>query len=310
MNDTTAQSKLQSTSLKDQVAVVTGGGRGIGRAIAQALAAAGARVAVIARSQNELAETAALIQQAGGHAQLFVADVSVPESVRGAMQAVERALGPVDLLVNNAAAIKPFGPFWENDLDEWWRTMEVNIRGPLLCSHCVLPGMIARRRGRIINIASGAGTMATPYYTSYGASKTALVRFTECVALETKAYGVALFAISPGTVRTSMSEYSLNSQEGQKWLPWFSQIFEQNIDVPAERPASLVVELASGHADALSGRFISIYDDLAELLKNISRIDEENLYSLKMDKLEAAGGNPALGSILAAARNAVHEPGK
>jgi Short-chain alcohol dehydrogenase of unknown specificity len=110
MNDTTAQSKLQSTSLKDQVAVVTGGGRGIGRAIAQALAAAGARVAVIARSQNELAETAALIQQAGGHAQLFVADVSVPESVRGAIQAVERALGPVDLLVNNAAAIKPFGP--------------------------------------------------------------------------------------------------------------------------------------------------------------------------------------------------------
>jgi len=147
MNDTTAQSKAQSTSLKDQVAVVTGGGRGIGRAIALALAAAGARVAVIARSQNELAETAALIQQAG-QAQPFVADVSVPESVRGAMQAVERALGPVDLLVNNAAAIKPFGPFWENDLDEWWRTMEVNVRGPLLCSHCVLPGMVARRRGR------------------------------------------------------------------------------------------------------------------------------------------------------------------
>ena len=89
----TAQSKVQSTSLKDQVAVVTGGGRGIGRAISLALAAAGARVAVIARSQNELAETAALIQQGGGQARPFVADVSVPESVRGAMQAVESALG-------------------------------------------------------------------------------------------------------------------------------------------------------------------------------------------------------------------------
>jgi NAD(P)-dependent dehydrogenase (short-subunit alcohol dehydrogenase family) len=300
-------SKMHHISLQDRVAVVTGGGRGIGRAIAQALAAAGAKVGVMARSANELAETVTLIEHAGGQARAFAADVSVPEAVRGALQAIESSLGPVDVLVNNAAAIKPFGPFWESDVDEWWRTMEVNVRGPLLCSHWVLPGMVARRRGRIINIASGAGAMATPYYSSYGASKTALVRFTECVALETRPHGVSLFAISPGTVRTKMAEYSLTSQEGRKWLPWFSQIFEQNIDVPAERPASLVLELASGRADALSGKFISIYDDLDVLLENRGRLDQDNLYSLKMDKLAAAGGSPALGSILAAARNAAQE---
>lgn len=291
-------------NLQGQVAVVTGGGRGIGRAIAQTLAAAGAAVAVVARSIPEIEETAQVIRQSGGNAQAFSADVADSTAVANFMAAVTQRLGPVHLLVNNAAAIKPFGPFWETDISEWWHGMEVNMLGPLLCTHSVLPGMVARRRGRVVNVASGAGTMSTPYYTGYVTSKTALIRFTECLALETKAYGVAVFSISPGTVRTRMSEYSLNSREGQEWLPWFRRIFEQKIDVPAERPAQLVLELASGRLDALSGRFLSIYDDLDVLLKNAAAIEDQNLYSLRLDKLTAAGGSPALGSVLAEARQA------
>jgi NAD(P)-dependent dehydrogenase (short-subunit alcohol dehydrogenase family) len=289
-------------SLSNQVAVVTGGGRGIGRAVAIALAAAGANVAVLARSVNELDETVRLIGQAGGRARSVPTDITVADAVRDAMAAIEQELGPVDVLVNNAGAVQPFGPVWETSAEEWWRSMEVNMLGPLLCSRAVLPRMVARGRGRIINIASGAGTVSTPFYTSYVTSKTALIRFTECLAIEVKPHGIAVFAIEPGTVRTAMTEYSLNSPEGQKWLPWFKRIFEQNIDVPAERPAQLVLALASGQADTLSGRFMSIREDLNIMLRDASTIEQQNLYSLKMDRLPDTGASPQLAAILAEAR--------
>jgi NAD(P)-dependent dehydrogenase (short-subunit alcohol dehydrogenase family) len=187
----------QEIQLKNQVAVVTGGGRGIGRAIAQSLASAGAAVAVLARSQNELAETVRLIEEAGGRARAFVANVADPAVVRNAMRSVQESLGPVDVLVNNAGAVQPLGPFAENTVEDWWRTMEVNVHGPLLCTHAVLPGMIARHGGRIINIASGAGTVSVPYFSSYVTSKTALIRFTECMAIETRGQGISCFAIEP-----------------------------------------------------------------------------------------------------------------
>lgn len=296
--------------LRDKVAVVTGGGRGIGRAIAQTLAAEGARVAVIARSAAEIEETASFIRQADGTAQAFRADVTLASEVKSAMEAVTRSMGPVDVLVNNAGAIGPFGPFWESDFDEWWKGMEVNLRGPLQCSLAVLPAMVEREGGRIINVASNAGILPMPYYTSYVASKTALIRFTECLALETKAYGIAVFAISPGTVRTAMSSHSLNSPEGQKWLPWFRRIFDEKIDVPAERPARLVFELASGRADALSGRYLSIYDDLDALLRNATAIEEKDLYSLKLEKLPSASASAPTGSILWEARHAAEKLAK
>lgn len=210
------------------------------------------------------------------------------------------------MLVNNAGAVKPFAPLWETDIAEWWRSMEVNMLGPLLGCRFVLPGMVARGKGRIINVSSNAGIMATPFYSSYGCSKTALIRFTECLAIETKPHGISVFSISPGTVKTAMSEYSLHSSEGQKWLPWFRRIFEENIDVPAERPAQFVLELASGRADILSGRFLSIYDDLESLVKSAGEIEQRNLYALKMEKLPGAGANPVLATILSDARNGVH----
>lgn len=296
------------SSLQGQVALVTGGGRGIGRAIAQKLATAGARVAVLARSSGEIAETARLINQSGGCAEAFTADVTVPSDVLNAAGKIEQSLGPVDLLINNAGEIKPFGPLWETNTDEWWRNLEVNLRGPLLCIRAVMPGMVARRRGRIINIASGAATQSTPYFSSYIAAKTALVRFTECLALEAKPYGVSLFALTPGTVRTAMSSYSLDSTEGRKWLPWFRKIFDQHMDVPVDRPASLALELASGKADALSGRLISIFDDLESLIAHAPEIEQRNLYALKLDKLKPPEPGSAMASVLAEAHRFVASP--
>jgi NAD(P)-dependent dehydrogenase (short-subunit alcohol dehydrogenase family) len=213
--------------LTGQVAIVTGGGRGIGRAIAIGLASASASVGVVARSEDQITESAGQIAEVGGRAIAVPADVSDPEAVEQMVQEVERVLGPVDLLVNNAGLAGPIGPTWEADPDEWWRCMEVNLRGPMLCSRAVLPGMISRGVGRIVNVASGAGTFAIPYLGAYVTSKTALIRLTEILAAEAAEHGVKVFAIEPGTVRTDMAEYALGSEEGRRWMPWFRDNFEQ-----------------------------------------------------------------------------------
>lgn len=287
----------ESISLRGQVAVVAGGGRGIGRAIALALATAGACTAVLARSQSELDKTVQLIEHAGGRAQAFAIDVTDVLTVRGAIAEIERSLGPVDLLVNNAATARPIGPFWETGADRWWQALDVNLRGPVHCSRAVLPGMVARRQGRIVNIASSA--IPIPYFSSYATSKTALIRFTETTAAELAPHGVKVFALAPGTVRTAMSEYSLNSPEGRRWLPRFQRIFEEGLDISAERPARMVVKLASGRADRLSGKFLSVADDLDHLLENDKEIEENRLFSLRVRAL--GGSSSALSAIRAAA---------
>ncbi len=287
--------------LDGQVALVSGGGRGIGRGIARALAAAGASVAVLARSAAELAETVGSIEQAGGRARAFPADATAAQAIAAALSAVERSLGPVDLLVNCVAALGPIGPFWETDLARWWTAQDALLRAPLVCLRAVLPGMIARRRGRVVNVASGAGAMAIPYLSAYVTGKTALIRVTECLAREAQPYGVALFAIEPGTVRTAMSEQALESPEGRRWLPWFRRIFDAGLDVPAERAARLVLALASGSADRLSGRFLSVADDLDPILADVAQVERDQLYSLRIRRVDAYAPNPARLAITQAA---------
>jgi NAD(P)-dependent dehydrogenase (short-subunit alcohol dehydrogenase family) len=283
------------TDLEGRVAVVTGAGRGIGRAVSLALAKVGAKVAAIARTQSEIEETVALIKKTGG-AQAFAVDVTDTSGVRCTMEKIEAELGPVDVLVNNAGQLGRIGPFVESDPGEWWRVLDVNIRGPMLCTRAVLPGMMARGRGRIVNIASGV--MPYPYLSAYVTSKTALVRFSETLAGETGARGVHVFAIGPGTTRTSMSEYSLTSEEGRRWIPWFGRIFAEKLDTPMERPVRLVVDLASGRADALSGRYVTVFDDLDTLLFRAAEVEREGLYTLRVRKFEGDGTPAALAALL------------
>src|SRR4029077_4349720 len=152
-------------------------------------AAAGASVAVVARTEGQSIEVVAEVAKAGGRSIAISADVSQPGEVDQMIGEVERTLGPVDLLVNNAGLAGPIGPTWEADPTEWWRCLEVNLRGPMLCSRAVLPGMIARGKGRIVNVASGAGTGAIPYLGPYVTSKTALIRLTEVLAAEVAEHG-------------------------------------------------------------------------------------------------------------------------
>jgi NAD(P)-dependent dehydrogenase (short-subunit alcohol dehydrogenase family) len=272
----------EPVSLAGQVAVVTGGSRGLGRAFALELASAGAAVAIVARSGDQLADTVSLIEARGGLAAAFAADVTDRAAVDQVVSRIEREVGPVDLLVNNAGVGGPPGPLWETDPDRWWYCIQVNVFGPLLFSRSVLPSMISRRRGRIINVASAAGTMAIPYLSAYVLSKTALLRFTENLAAEVREHGIGVFAISPGTVRTALTA---ETSESRTWLPWLQGIFDQGRDVPPDLGARLVLLVASGRADALSGRFLQVGDNLDDLVQRAGEIVQNNLYTLKLSQL-------------------------
>ena len=245
-----------------------------------ALAEDGAQVAVLARSRDEVVETAQLILQAGGTAFPVNADVTDADSVARAVAAVEAALGPIGGLVNNAGTVGPIAPFWETAIDDWRYTIEVNLAGPAICTRLVLPGMIARGSGRIVNVVTGM--ISTPYYSAYGSSKAGLVRFSESLAVELRPHGVAVFAMGPGTVRTAMSMHSLNSPEGKRWIPSFARIFEEGLDLPMDRPARLAVALLSGDHDDLAGLVITPFDGLELLHDRLDEVRREDFYTLRL----------------------------
>ncbi len=277
------------SDLDGQVAIVTGGGRGLGRAFAQALAAAGASVAVLARTEEQIAETVGRITEDGGQAIALPVDVTDHQAVERAVQTTEQQLGPVDLLVNNAGRWLLGNELWKIDPEEWWREITVNLYGPFLCARAVLPHMVARHRGRIINVSSAAALGATPYISAYGISKTALTRFTENLAIETRSHGISVFAIDPGTVRTPMNAYWLEFDtqtlppELRPTLQGFQQLFRAGYDDPLEPAVELVLSLASGGADSLSGCHISIHDTVTDMASRADDIERNQVYRLRLN---------------------------
>ncbi len=264
------------------VALVTGGGRGLGRAFAIALAKQGMRVAIAARSEVELNSTVALLKAFGPDALGIPTDVTDETAVQRMVNVTQEKLGPVDLLVNGAGVSIPFGPTWETNPQEWWRNLEVNLKGPMLCCHAVAKGMVERRRGRIINVASAAGTLGIPYMSAYVTAKSALIRFTEVLAAELRQHGVSVFAIQPGTVKTAMAEELMQSEAGKRWLPWFKKIFDEGRDDSTKPGEELVVYLASGKADPLTGRFFAAPDAPANLVDKTAQILKSDLGVLRL----------------------------
>jgi NAD(P)-dependent dehydrogenase (short-subunit alcohol dehydrogenase family)/uncharacterized protein YndB with AHSA1/START domain len=271
--------------LQGETALITGAGRGIGLAIATAFAHAGARVALVARSADELSAAARAVERFGGGVVARSADVTNEAAMAEVIDDARATLGPITVLVNNAGWIGPIGPFGEPPLADWWRCVEVNLRGPAVCTHLIVDDMMARGRGRIINVVSGAGTASFTYFSAYVASKTAVVRWTESIAAELAPYGVQAFAMEPGTVVTSMSNFSVTSREGRLWIPWFKGIFDAGLDSPMDRVAERALRLAAGTADVLSGRYIPLTESLDDLVANESSIRRDSLYSLRIARL-------------------------
>jgi NAD(P)-dependent dehydrogenase (short-subunit alcohol dehydrogenase family) len=245
------------------VALVTGGGRGIGAGIARELAAAGMRVAVSARSADQVEEIAREIGGLG-----VTADVSKRDDVERMVAEVERELGPVDLLVANAGVATWETAAWELDPDEWWHVLEVNVFGVYLCCRAVIPGMIERGRGRIVITGSGASYLPGSRSTAYSASKAAVGRFGETLAAQLEPHGIPVFVFSPGLVRTEMTEDAFPED-----APW----------TPPELAPRLVRELASGRADQLSGRYIHAeHDDVDDLIRRADEIARDDLNAIRL----------------------------
>jgi len=265
-------------SLARQVALVTGGGRGIGRAVCVALAHEGAHVAVASRSESEMAETVELVNSSGGTAVAVATDVSDASSIKACVDQVVAELGPVDLLVNNAGSNRVVGPVWEIDPDAWWFDVTVNLRGSFLCARAVLPAMVARRAGRIVNIASGTAGRQLPYNTAYSSSKAALVRFTDCLAAETAEHGVFVFAVGPGNVETRMATDLQASELGQRWM---GDTLNNLSFISPDVVSDAIVFLAQGRGDQLTGRWFAAADDVACLTARADEIVAGDLYQLR-----------------------------
>ncbi len=195
-------------TLAGKGAVVTGGGRGIGAAVAEALAAAGASVLVAARTKAEVEAVAARLREKGATAHAATCDVTDEASVAGLAKAALARLGRVDILVNNAG-VAPSAPVKSLALEEWNRTFAVNATGTFLCTRAFLPGMVERKWGRVVNVASVAALAGSPYIAAYAASKHAALGFTRCAAAEVAPHGVTVNAVCPGYVDTPMTEASV-----------------------------------------------------------------------------------------------------
>lgn len=189
-----------------RTALVTGAGKGIGRAVAHALARAGTHVGLVARTAADLERVAGELRETvpGARVCVAAADVADRSGVEGAVARVQRELGEIDVLVNNAG-IARFGTVLEMEPEEWERIHRVNVLGTLHATRAVLPGMIARRRGDIVNVASTAGEKGAASTAAYAASKAAVLRLTESLAAEVRKHGVRVTALLPSTVNTELA---------------------------------------------------------------------------------------------------------
>lgn len=249
--------------LNGSVAFVTGGGRGIGRAIALAFASHGARVAVTARSRDQVDAVAREIAAAGGRAAAVTCDVTSGLSVSAAIEVVTRQLGAIAVLVNSAGLAES-APFHRLDEDLWTRAIDVNLSGTYRCMRAIVPGMIERRRGRIINIASVAGRVGVPYTAAYAAAKHGVLGLTRSVALEVATQGITVNAICPGWVETDMTAAAIDrivrvtNRTPEQARAALEAMSPQRRLITPEEVAAVAVFLASDEAAGITGQAIDV----------------------------------------------------
>ncbi|MEY9942654.1 SDR family NAD(P)-dependent oxidoreductase [Streptacidiphilus sp. MAP5-3] len=258
-------------SLQGQSALVTGAGRGIGREIAIGLAEEGMNLGLLGRHRDTLTQTLRLCARHGVKCIALAADVSHPGQVKSAITSMQRDLGRIDLLVNNAGQVdRAEVPLWEADQTQWWQVMETNLRGPFNLLRSVLPGMVARGAGRVVNLNSGFALRPDGRYTAYATSKAALLRLSDNIAESLRPHGVTVLDISPGAVATEMTA-SMPMFDGM--VHWGS--------IPYL--VSTVVDAARGRFDPLHGRFLHLgQDNLEALLRDAATIRDHDARTLRL----------------------------
>jgi len=272
--------------LKDAVVLVTGAARGLGKAIAEGFAARGCRLALVDILDEALEQTADAVRTRGARVLAARADITDAEQTATMAERVRRDLGPVRVLVNNAGSLSAIGPVWEVDPNKWTRDTTVNLVGTFLVTRAVVPQIIAAGGGYVINLV-GAGVNTPHAYTSgYDCSKAGVVRLAEALAREGAAQGIRSFALFPGTVKTTMTDFIADSPEGRKWRPSFTRMFREGRDVPPIRAVEWCLHIASGEADALNGRWIDAQEDFETVRRLAPVIIRDNLHVLRLRRPE------------------------
>ena len=238
--------------LAGRIALVTGASRGLGRAIAEAIAAAGASVACAARSETEVGTTASRIRERGGHAQAFRLDVTRAEEIAATVRAVEAALGPVHVLVNNAGVTLEKKTLDVTD-DEWERVLATNLTAMFRLARAVAPGMIERGRGKIINVGSMYGRLGVARYAAYCASKAAVDGLTRSLAVEWARHGIQVNCLAPGYMNTEIPRAAMADERTRALF--LSKVPARRIGEP-EEVATLAVYLASPASDFMTGQTV------------------------------------------------------
>ena len=239
-------------SLEGRVALVTGAGRGIGRAIAVALGAAGAAVACAARSRDQVDAAAAEITGAGGRARALRLDVTSPEEIVAGVEEIAAALGPVDVLVNNAGVTMEKKTTEVSD-EDWDVVLGTNLTSMFRCARAVAPGMMRLERGKIINIGSMYGIIGVPRYAAYCASKAAVDGLTRSLAAEWARHGIQVNCLAPGYVNTDISRAALADEKTRALF--LSKVPARRIGEP-EEVGALAVYLASPASDFMTGQTV------------------------------------------------------
>ncbi len=276
--------------LKNKTIIITGAGRGIGRALAEVCAKEGAQLCLISRTESELKDTLERVKQFSKDSFYLVGDVSDENSARKCVLSAKEKLVNIDALINNAGIQSPIGPFIKNDISHWKKNIEINLFGTINMTYFVLPYMVARKKGKIINFSGGGATSPRANFSAYGASKTAIVRFTETLAEENKEFNVDINSIAPGAVNTKMLDEVIDAQElsGVEY-----QDALKRKSAGASSPyiaAGLVSFLVSDLSNGISGKLISApwdswkEENFQSLLRTdkdfatIRRIDNKSFY--------------------------------
>jgi NAD(P)-dependent dehydrogenase (short-subunit alcohol dehydrogenase family) len=251
------------TRLTDRRVLVTGGGRGIGCAIALLFAREGAHVAVAARTGAETESVAEKITSLGRNSAALIVDVTSPEAVTRMARAAEKQLGPIEILVNAAGGAES-APLHRTDWSLWRKMLAVNLDGVFLCTSALLPGMMERARGRVINIASRAGLSGYPYVSAYCAAKHGVIGFTRATALELEGKGVTINALCPGYVDTEMTRHSaerIAAKTGISTEDALARLAAFNEDgklISPETVADAALELAADEGATMNGQALPL----------------------------------------------------
>lgn len=269
--------------LAGKVAIITGGSLGLGKAIASAFAKEGSHLVLAARTWSYLEAAKRQLAGFGPRVEIFQADISKPGEAENLVDFALAKFAVIDVLVNDAGIHGPLGPMVESDIEKWIYAVQVNLVGTYLCCRAVLPTMIQRRQGKIINLSGGGATSPRPFFSAYSASKAAVVRLTETLAEEVVGFNVQVNAIAPGAMNTRLLDEiaQAGAAVGPKAIEEVKSQFQSG-GTALEKPAALAVFLASDQSDGMTGRLIAAtWDDWRALPQHLPDIISSDIYTMR-----------------------------